>query len=97
MKFSSKLFLAGIIPGILLAFALMITIYVVSAARNYPTDTRKSLMDFLIAFKDAFLPLLMPVIMIGGIVSGIFTPTEAEEEPAILKRKTCTINREIWA
>lgn len=72
-----KLFLAGIIPGVLLAFALMITIYIVSALRNYPTDRRKSLKEFIIAFKEAILPLLMPVIMLGGIATGIFTPTEA--------------------
>ena len=72
-----KLFLAGIIPGILLAFSLMITIYIISAARNYPTDSRKSLRELLIVLKDAFLPLMMPVIMLGGIASGIFTPTEA--------------------
>ena len=72
-----KLFLAGIIPGILMAFALMITIYVVSALRNYPTDRRKSFGELILAFKDSFLPLLMPVIMLGGIATGIFTPTEA--------------------
>jgi len=72
-----KLFLAGIIPGILLAFALMITIYVVSTLRNYPTDRRKSFKELLLASKDSFLPLLMPVIMLGGIAAGIFTPTEA--------------------
>jgi len=72
-----RLFLAGIIPGILLAFALMITIYMVSAARSYPTDPKKSIREFLLASGDAFLPLLMPVIMLGGIASGIFTPTEA--------------------
>lgn len=72
-----KLFLAGIIPGIMLAFALMITIYIVSAVRAYPTDSRKSIREFLIASKEAILPLLMPVIMLGGIATGIFTPTEA--------------------
>jgi tripartite ATP-independent transporter DctM subunit/tripartite ATP-independent transporter DctP family solute receptor len=57
-----KLFLGGIIPGIMLALSLMILIYVISKKRKYPRDKR---------------PLLMPVIMLGGIYSGIFTPTEA--------------------
>ncbi|MBR9998975.1 MAG: TRAP transporter large permease [Cyclobacteriaceae bacterium] len=72
-----KLFMAGIIPGMLLAVALMITIYIISVMRNYPTDTRKSFTEFFHSFKAAILPLLMPVIMLGGIASGIFTPTEA--------------------
>lgn len=72
-----KLFMAGIIPGMLLAVALMITIYIISVMRNYPTDKRKSFTEFFHSFKAAILPLLMPVIMLGGIASGIFTPTEA--------------------
>lgn len=72
-----KLFMAGIIPGLLLAVALMITIYILSVMRDYPTDERKNFREFLRSFKDSALPLLMPVIMLGGIATGIFTPTEA--------------------
>lgn len=72
-----KLFMAGIIPGLLLAVALMITIYIISMIRNYPKDERKGLREFLRSFRSSILPLLMPVIMLGGIASGIFTPTEA--------------------
>lgn len=72
-----KLFLAGVIPGILMAFSLMTLIYVISKTRDYPKDRLPSLKQLLKASKEAFLPLLMPVIMLGGIVTGIFTPTEA--------------------
>jgi tripartite ATP-independent transporter DctM subunit len=72
-----KLFMAGIIPGLLLAVALMITIYVISVIRKYPTDKRDSFSVFLRSFMDSLIPLFMPVIMLGGIATGIFTPTEA--------------------
>jgi tripartite ATP-independent transporter DctM subunit len=72
-----KLFMAGIVPGLLLAVALMITIYVISVIRNYPRDKRKSFAEFIRSFRASILPLLMPVIMLGGIATGIFTPTEA--------------------
>lgn len=72
-----KLFLGGVIPGLLLALSLMVLIYLISKKRNYPKDPRPKLSTIWIAFKKAFLPLMMPVIMLGGIYSGIFTPTEA--------------------
>lgn len=72
-----KLFLGGIFPGVLMAFALMFLIYVLSKKRGYPKDALPSLIKLWDAFRKALLPLLMPVIMLGGIYSGIFTPTEA--------------------
>ena len=72
-----KLFLAGVVPGLLMAFSLMALIYFMSKARKYPRDRLPSFKQLLHASKQAFLPLLMPIIMLGGIVSGIFTPTEA--------------------
>ncbi len=72
-----KLFLAGILPGIFMAVAIMVLIYVISKRRNYPKDPPASLKRVMKASADAVVPLLMPVIMLGGIAVGIFTPTEA--------------------
>ncbi len=72
-----KLFIGGIIPGSLLALSLMVTIYVIAKRRDYPKDAAASFLEILKALKSAFLPLLMPIIMLGGIAIGVFTPTEA--------------------
>lgn len=71
------LFLAGIIPGVLMAIALMITVHIYAKKRNYPKENLPTFGEFLSGFKVAFFALLTPIIVIGGIVSGIFTPTEA--------------------
>jgi tripartite ATP-independent transporter DctM subunit len=72
-----KLFLGGIIPGILLAFSLMILSYFISKKRRYPKDVFPGFKKLWLALKETILPLLMPVILFGGIYSGMFTPTEA--------------------
>ncbi|MGK7397533.1 MAG: TRAP transporter large permease [Candidatus Cyclobacteriaceae bacterium M3_2C_046] len=72
-----KLFLGGVVPGILLALGLMVLIYIMSKIRHYPKDQWPGFRQLAKALKSAFLPLLMPVIMLGGIYSGVFTPTEA--------------------
>lgn len=72
-----RLFLAGFIPGILMGLALMATIGIMAKPRNFPHSSRADLKEVLVSFKEAFLPLLAPVIIIGGILSGLFTPTEA--------------------
>lgn len=73
----SKLFLAGAIPGILLGFGLMGVSYTISAKRNHPKGERHSLREILRKSVDAFWAILMPIIILVGIVGGIFTPTEA--------------------
>lgn len=72
-----RLFLGGAIPGVLFGVLLMITSYIISRIRNYPKHDRSTLKEILISLKEAFLPLLMPVILLGGIFSGVFTPTES--------------------
>jgi C4-dicarboxylate transporter DctM subunit len=72
-----KLFLAGFTPGILMGIAMMIGVYFVSKRRNYPKEQRASLKELIDSTKDATLALGTPVIIIAGILSGIFTPTEA--------------------
>jgi tripartite ATP-independent transporter DctM subunit len=71
------LFLAGAIPGILIAVALMATVFVYAKVYDYPTAGRPTLCDFWKAFKGAGLAVLTPVFVIGGIVGGIVTPTES--------------------
>lgn len=72
-----KLFLAGFIPGFMMAIAMMIAVYITAKIRNYPKGERASLKEVWESFKGASLALVMPIIIIGGILSGLFTPTEA--------------------
>ncbi len=72
-----KLFLAGFIPGALMGIALMIAVFIVSQFRKYPKETRVSFRELWASAREAVLPLGTPVIIIGGILGGIFTPTEA--------------------
>ena len=71
------LFLAGAIPGILIGLALMATVYGYAKVYDYPTAGRPSLAEFWYALKGAGLAMLTPVLVIGGIVGGIVTPTES--------------------
>ncbi len=71
------IFMAGIIPGLVMALFMMVANYYISKKRGYPKYERSSLKEVWKAFKSAFLPLLMPFIILGGIYSGVFTATEA--------------------
>lgn len=73
------LFLAGIVPGLLMAALMMLLIFVMSKRGHYdlPALPRASRSELGAAFRRAFLPLLAPTILVGGILLGIFTPTEA--------------------
>ncbi len=72
-----KLFAAGFIPGLLMAVSLMIMIAVIARRRNYPVDAAFRLSNLIFRTRDAFLSLMTPVIVAGGIITGILTPTEA--------------------
>jgi len=78
-----RLFMGGIIPGVLVGLALMILVYIMSIRNNYPRDNKISLSELLQRFAKAFLPTLTPVIILGGIMGGIFTPTEAAAVAAV--------------
>jgi TRAP-type transport system large permease protein len=72
-----KLFLGGLIPGILIGLALMAVWYFHAKKHGYKTDKRASAKEVLHNTKEAIWALILPVIILGGIVSGIYTPTEA--------------------
>jgi tripartite ATP-independent transporter DctM subunit len=72
-----QLFAAGFIPGLLMALALMVMVAWYARRRNYPRDARFSVGYLGRSFARAFLSLLTPVIIVGGILTGAFTPTEA--------------------
>jgi len=71
------LFLAGVIPGLLIALGMMATVWVYARRRSYPMYERSSGRQFVVALGKAGLALGTPLIIIGGIVGGLFTPTEA--------------------
>ena len=72
-----KLFLGGIIPGILIGVALMILWFFDAKRYDYPALSRPPVKEVLLRLKDAFLALILPVIILGGIILGIATPTES--------------------
>jgi tripartite ATP-independent transporter DctM subunit len=74
---AGKMLLAGFAPGFLVAIALMVYAYFVSKKRGYPVSERATWSDLWRSTRSAFLALMTPVIIIWGIVGGVFTPTEA--------------------
>jgi tripartite ATP-independent transporter DctM subunit len=72
------LFAAGIVPGLMVGFGLMLLTTYLARVRDYPVASRRATWrERGGAFRHAFLPLLTPVILLGGILGGVFTPTEA--------------------
>ncbi len=72
-----KLFWAGAIPGLMMGFYLLGASFIMSYRRGYPARKRANFKEFLKSSLDATFALMMPVIILGGITSGIVTPTEA--------------------
>ena len=73
----AALFIAGYIPGILIGLALMLVAGIYSIYKKYPTEKMVGVKEFFKRFIDAFPSLMLLVVVIGGIVAGIFTATEA--------------------
>ena len=72
-----RLFLAGVIPGLLMAVALMAMVAEIARRRNMPRHPFPGIRDVWVAYKRAHWALMTPVILFGGMIAGIFTPTEA--------------------
>ncbi len=72
-----KLFLGGIIPGVMCAVALMVMVWFIARKRDYPRDPRSSMGEISALFVKSLPALLTPVVIVGGIFSGLFSPTEA--------------------
>jgi tripartite ATP-independent transporter DctM subunit len=72
-----KLFAAGVIPGLVMAATMMIMVTWYAHTRGWDRDAKFSIVNLWQTFKRAFLPLLTPVILVGGMTTGVFTPTEA--------------------
>lgn len=73
----TKLFIAGIVPGLLMGLALVITWYIVARDEQAVQTERASGREIWQAFVDGLLALMLPVVIIGGMKTGAFTPTEA--------------------
>lgn len=73
----AALFVAGYLPGILMGLGLMIVAGVIAKRRGYPVAPRPAFSEVMVAARDAALPLGLIVIVMGGIISGVFTATEA--------------------
>lgn len=71
------LFLAGVLPGLAIGLSMMVAVYIYAKRRGYPKYPLATVREFMGTLKDAFLALMTPVIIVGGISSGFFTPTEA--------------------
>jgi len=78
-----KLLIGGLLPGILIGLILMLMVRIIVIKRNYPLQKRATLKETWTSFKESALSLVTPVIIIGGIMSGIFTPTEAAAVAAL--------------
>ncbi len=79
----SKLFMAGIVPGLMLGASLWLTWWWLARRENVPVPAPKTRAEIAIAFKDATLALVLPVIVVVGLKFGVFTPTEAAVVAAV--------------
>jgi C4-dicarboxylate transporter DctM subunit len=80
---AGKMFIAGIMPGILLAVIMMGLVFVQAKRKNFPTMPKPTAKEFWESFRDAWGGIFMVVLVIGGIYGGIFTPTEAAAVAAV--------------
>lgn len=77
------LFLGGVVPGALMAFLMMVVVHFIAVRRNMPREDRVPLQEWPAILYRGALPLSMPIVLLGGIYSGAFTPTEAAAVAAL--------------
>lgn len=90
-----RLFLAGILPGLLMTAFLMAAVYHIALRRGYPKGRRTPLPDLALQFVASLPVLLVPVIILGGILSGVFTPTESSIVAAVYALVLSLVLREL--
>ena len=73
----AAMFAAGILPGLLVGFGMFVPVFLIAKKRNYPKEAPPTLREFMTALWNALPALAIPVVIMGGILFGIFTPTEA--------------------
>jgi C4-dicarboxylate transporter DctM subunit len=73
----AAIFAGGYLPGLLIAIGMAVPTFVIARQRNYPREPAPTLRSFGVALKNALPGLMIPVIIMGGILAGLFTPTEA--------------------
>ena len=71
------MFMGGILPGLTMAFAMMIVSYIISKKKNHPKGPRGSLKEFWVALKDASWGIMLTILLLSGLFGGMFTPSEA--------------------
>lgn len=74
---AGRLFLGGFLPGVLMGLSMMVVVYVVAKKRGYPVSPKATAKEIWVSFLKAIPALIMPIIILGGILGGFFTPTEA--------------------
>lgn len=77
------LFICGIGAGVLIALSLSVVVVITATKMSIPKEPKKSFADFIKAFKESTFAIIMPLIILGGIYGGIFTPTEAGAVAAV--------------
>ena len=87
----TKLFFAGIVPGLMLAVALWITWWILARRENVAVPARKSRAEVFSALKDATFALVLPLIVVVGLKFGVFTPTEAAVVAAVYALFVATV------
>src|SRR5687768_15478689 len=73
----AAIFAAGYLPGLLVGLGMAVPVFMIAKKRNYPKEKPPTAREFLVVLKNALPALMIPIIIMGGILFGLFTPTEA--------------------